>query len=101
MAHGQGFPPTDQQEETSMRRIRKALAGALATATVVGVLGLTAAGAQAATVTKKIPAGVETAVGLTACPTGNTVSSVTSSPALPATVNAIKSANKVKLSGDF
>jgi len=84
-----------------MRRIRKALAGALATATVVGVLGLTAAGAQAATVTKKIPAGVETAVGLTACPTGNTVSSVTSSPALPATVNAIKSANKVKLSGDF
>jgi hypothetical protein len=46
-----------------MRRIRKAPAVALATATVLGVLGLTAA-AQAATVTKKIPAGVETAVGL-------------------------------------
>jgi phosphate transport system substrate-binding protein len=72
----------------------------MAAATVLGVLGLTAA-AQAATVTKKIPAGVETAVGLSACATGNTVSSVTSSPALPATVNAINSANKVKLSGDF
>jgi len=88
-----------------MRRIRKAFAGATATATVLGVLGLTAvaqaAPAIAATITKKIPAGVETAVGLTACPTGNTVSSVTSSPALPATVNAIKNANKVKLSGDW
>ena len=83
-----------------MRRIRKASAVAMATAIVLGVLGLTAA-AQAATVTKKVPAGVETAVGLTACPTGNTVSSVTSSPALPATVNAIAKANKVKLSGDW
>src|ERR1700751_5418405 len=100
MALWPGVSPTHQQEETSMRRIRKALAGALAAATVLGVLGLTAA-AQAATVTKKVPAGVETAVGLTACPTGNTVSSVTSSPALPATVDAIKNASKVKLSGDF
>ena len=36
-----------------MRRIRKALAGTMATATVLAVLGLTAA-AQAATVTKKV-----------------------------------------------
>jgi ABC-type phosphate transport system substrate-binding protein len=83
-----------------MHRLGKALAGAAATATVLGVLGLSAS-ASAATVTKKVPAGVETAVGLTACPTGNTISSVTSNPALPATVNAIKNGNKVKLSGDF
>ena len=83
-----------------MHRLGKALAGAVATATVLGVLGLTAS-AQAATVTKNVPAGVETAVALTACPTGNTVSSVTSSPALPATINIIKNANKVKLSGDW
>ena len=83
-----------------MHRLGKALAGATATVTVLGVLGLSAS-ASAATVTKKVPAGIETAVGLTACPTGNTVSSVTSSPALPATVNAIKNANKVKLSGDW
>ena len=83
-----------------MHRLGKALAGATATATVLGVLGLSAT-ASAATVTKKVPAGIETAVGLTACPTGNTVSSVTSSPALPATVNAIKNGNKAKLSGDW
>ncbi len=79
-----------------MHRFGKALAGATATATVLGVLAASAT-ASAATVTKKVPAGVETAVGLTACPTGNTMSSVTSSPALPATVNAIKNANKAKL----
>jgi ABC-type phosphate transport system substrate-binding protein len=83
-----------------MHKIRKAPAVAMATATLLGVLGLTAS-AQAATVTKKVPAGVETSVGLTACPTGNTVSSVTSSPALPATVDPISNANKVKLSGDW
>jgi ABC-type phosphate transport system substrate-binding protein len=83
-----------------MHRLGKALAGATATATVLGVLALSAS-ASAATVTKKVPAGVETAVGLTACPTGNTVPSVTSSPALPATVNAIKNGNKAKLSGDW
>ena len=83
-----------------MHRLGKALAGATATATVLGVLAASAT-ASAATVTKKVPAGVETAVGLTACPTGNTISSVTSSPALPATVNAIKNGNKAKLAGDW
>jgi ABC-type phosphate transport system substrate-binding protein len=89
-----------------MRRLRMSLTCATAATAVAGVLGLTATAqalpvSPAATVTKKVPAGVETAVGLTACPTGNTVSSVTSSPALPATVNAISSANQLKLSGDW
>ena len=48
-----------------MHRLGKALAGATATVTVLGVLGLSAS-ASAATVTKKVPAGIETAVGLTA-----------------------------------
>ena len=83
-----------------MHRFGKALAGAAATATALGVLGVSAT-ASAATVTKKVPAGLETAVSLTACPTGNTISSVTSVPALPATVTAIKNGNKAKLSGDW
>jgi ABC-type phosphate transport system substrate-binding protein len=86
-----------------MHRLGKALAGATATATLLGVLGFSAtASAQlVSSVTKKVPAGIETAVSLTACPTGNTVSSVTSSPALPATVTAITNGAKAKLSGDW
>lgn len=90
-----------------MHRFGKALAGAVATATTLGVLGLSAT-AQAQPVSQAVtggdptvPAGVETAVNLTACPTGNTVSSVTSVPTLPATVTPITKANKAKLSGDW
>jgi ABC-type phosphate transport system substrate-binding protein len=89
-----------------MHRLGKSLAAATAVATIFGVLGLpaTASAQPAGPLTGgglQVPAGVETAVGLKACPVGNTVSSVTSSPALPATVNAIVKANKAKLSGDW
>ena len=90
-----------------MHRLGKTLAVAAATATALGVLGLSAsAQAQPASPAVRagdpqVPAGVETAVGLTACPTGNTVSSVTSAPNLPATVNSITKGNTAKLSGDW
>jgi len=90
-----------------MHRLGKALAGVTATATMLGVLGLTAtAQAQPASpalrgADPKVPAGIETAINLTPCPSGTTVSSVTSSPALPATVNTITKGNKAKLSGDW
>jgi ABC-type phosphate transport system substrate-binding protein len=90
-----------------MHRLDKTLAVAVATATALVVLGLSAsAQAQPASPAVRggdpqVPAGVETTVGLTACPGGNTVSSVTSVPKLPATVNPITQANKAKLSGDW
>jgi ABC-type phosphate transport system substrate-binding protein len=102
-----GNPRPNVKRETSMHRLGKSLAGVAASATMLGVLGLTAtAQAQPANPTvlggdPKVPAGVETSVNLTACPSGNTVSSVTSVPALPATVIPITKANKAKLSGDW
>ena len=90
-----------------MHRFGKALAGATASATVLAVLGLAAtAQAQPASHALRagdpaVPAGVETAVNLTACPTGNTMSSVTSAPTLPATVTPLTKGNKAKLSGDW
>lgn len=100
--------PDPTSEETSMHRLRVALAGATTAATVLGVLGLAAtAQAQPARPTllrgtdPPVPTGVETTLSLIACPTGTTVSSVTSSPALPATVNAVPNGVHAKLSGDW
>jgi len=86
-----------------MRTVRPLIAGAAASAAVLATLGLSAAAQAQPTVAKihdpTVPLGVETAVNLPACPTGNTVTSVT--PAPPGSVNVVINANKAKLAGDW
>ena len=86
-----------------MQKVRFYIAGAAATVAVLGAVGFTTTAQAQPTVSQvhdpSVPAGIETAVNLTACPTGNTVSSVT--PAPPGTINVVKKANKVKLAGDW
>ncbi len=86
-----------------MRTVRPVLAGAAASAAVLATLGLSAAAQAQPTVAKihdpTVPLGVETAVNLPACPSGNTVTSVT--PAPPGSVNVVINANKAKLAGDW
>src|SRR6185312_12970919 len=86
-----------------MRTVRPLIAGAAATAAALSMVGF-AATAQAQPTVQRIhdptvPLGVETAVNLPACPTGNTVTSVT--PAPPGSVNTAINANKAKLAGDW
>ena len=85
-----------------MRTVRPLIAGAAATAAVLSVVGLTAtaqAQPRAKIADPTVPVGVETAVNLPACPSGNTVSSVT--PAPPGSVNVVINGNKSKLAGDW
>jgi ABC-type phosphate transport system substrate-binding protein len=86
-----------------MRTVRPLIAGAAAGAAVLATLGLSAAAQAQPTVHRiadpTVPLGVETAVNLPACPTGNTVTSVT--PAPPGSVNVVINANKSKLAGDW
>jgi ABC-type phosphate transport system substrate-binding protein len=85
-----------------MRHVRTLIAGATAAAALV-LTGLTAT-AQArpitdvTTTTKSVPAGVATALNLSACPTGDTPS-VSSSPALPSSITPIVNGVKSKLAG--
>ena len=86
-----------------MRTVRPLIAGAAATAAALSMVGF-AATAQAQPTVQRIhdptvPLGVETAVNLPACPSGNTVTSVT--PAPPGSVNTVINANKAKLAGDW
>jgi ABC-type phosphate transport system substrate-binding protein len=86
-----------------MRTVRPLIAGAAATAAALSMVGF-AATAQAQPTVQRIhdptvPLGVETAVNLPACPTGNTVTSVTPTP--PGSVNVVINANKTKLAGDW
>ncbi len=86
-----------------MRTVRPLIAGAAAISAALSMVGL-AATAQAQPAVHRIhdptvPLGVETAVNLPACPTGNTVTSVT--PAPPGSINVVINANKAKLAGDW
>jgi hypothetical protein len=81
-----------------MRGVRTLIAGAAATATALGVASL-AATAQAQPVSQtalgsdpSVPAGVATSVHLSACSSGPVT--VTSSPALPASVHAVVNGTK-------
>jgi ABC-type phosphate transport system substrate-binding protein len=86
-----------------MRTVRPLIAGAAATAAVLAMLGASGAAQAQSTVLRihdpTVPLGVETAVNLPACPTGNTVTSVT--PAPPGSVNTVINGNKSKLAGDW
>jgi len=85
-----------------MRTVRPLIAGAAATAAALSVVGITAtaqAQPRARIADPRVPKGVETAVKLPSCPTGNTVSSVT--PAPPGSVNVVVNGNNVKLAGDW
>jgi ABC-type phosphate transport system substrate-binding protein len=83
--------------------VRTLIVGATATA-ALGLAGLTGT-AQALPVTDvtltthTVPAGVATALGLTPCTSGTPT--VTSTPALPASVHAIANGSKSKLVGVF
>jgi len=86
-----------------MRTVRPLIAGAAATAAALAMLGASGAAQAQSTVLRihdpTVPLGVETAVNLPACPTGNTVTSVT--PAPPGSVNTVINGNKSKLAGDW
>jgi len=88
-----------------MRTVRPLIAGAAASAATLAVLGLTAtaqaqpASLTAVTHTYSVPLGVETAVNLTGCASGTTVTSVT--PAPPVTAHVVINGNKAKLAGDW
>jgi len=94
-----------------MRNVRMAIAGAAATAIALSMVGLsTAAQAQSAGTAllgsdPTVAAGVETAFNLPSCSGGATVSSVTSSPALPngatGAVQPVINGSKSKLAGDW
>jgi len=71
-----------------MRNVRFAIAGAVAAATALSMVGFsTAAQAQphssAATAIKPVPAGPATAISMTKCPSGTKASLGSSTPALP------------------
>jgi len=86
-----------------MRTVRPLIAGAAASAAMLAMLGVSGAAQAQPTVLRihdpTVPLGVETAVNLPACPTGNTVTSVT--PAPPGSVNTVINGNKSKLAGDW
>jgi ABC-type phosphate transport system substrate-binding protein len=86
-----------------MRTIRPLIAGAAAAAAALSLVAF-AATAQAQPSVRSVqdptvPLGVETAVNLPACPTGNTITSVTPTP--PGSINLVINANKAKLAGDW
>jgi ABC-type phosphate transport system substrate-binding protein len=88
-----------------MRTVRPLIAGVATSAATLAVLGLTAtaqaqpASLTAVTHTYSVPLGVETAVNLTGCASGTTVTSVT--PAPPVTAHVVINGNKAKLAGDW
>jgi hypothetical protein len=99
---------TDRRTQTSsrwrMRHVRTLIAGTAVAAAALSVVGLTAT-AQAQpvrplvdTTSSSVPQGVATAVKLPACPSGDDAS-VSSSPALPTSVEAVTSGVKSKLVG--
>jgi ABC-type phosphate transport system substrate-binding protein len=86
-----------------MRHVRTLIAGAAATAAALSVAGLSAT-AQAQPVSQlaggsdpSVPAGVATSVHLAACSSGPVT--VTSSPALPASVHSVVNGTKAQLAG--
>src|SRR4029077_9000410 len=100
-AHGRQHAHVSRRAQ--MRTVRPLIAGAAASAAVLATLGLAAAAQAQPSVLRihdpTVPLGVETAVNLPACPTGNTVTSVTPTP--PGSVNVVINANKTKLAGDW
>jgi ABC-type phosphate transport system substrate-binding protein len=89
-----------------MRHVRTLIAGTAVAAAALSVVGLTATAQAAPDVaatakTVNIPAGVATATLSPACPSGNTASLSSSTPALPASVTAVTATTKLKLAGVF
>jgi hypothetical protein len=91
-----------------MRNVRFAIAGAVAAATALSMVGFsTAAQAQphssAATAIKPVPAGPATAISMTKCPSGTKASLGSSTPALPngatGAVFPLANKNSLKLVG--
>jgi ABC-type phosphate transport system substrate-binding protein len=94
---------TQTSRRWRMRHVRTLIVGATAVTAALSVVGLTATAQAAPDVavakTVNVPAGVATFILSPACPSGNTASLSSSTPALPSSVTAIAASTKLKLSG--
>jgi hypothetical protein len=94
---------TQTSSRWRMRHVRTLIMGATAVTAALSVAGLTAIAQAAPDVavskTVNVPAGVATAILSPACPSGNTASLTSSSPALPTSETAVVAGTKLKLVG--
>jgi ABC-type phosphate transport system substrate-binding protein len=94
---------TRSPEGGRSRHVRTVVVAATAAVATLGALGLSAPALAQSHIllpkTVNVPAGVATGIDLTACPSGNTATFTSSSPALPTTETAVANKNVVKLIG--